>query len=342
LHDALQEFVRILDDDPWAAQATVLASECLIRLEERRPAALALTTLLKRQPDNVDAHRWLAAIYIDLNSPGPAIEYLQKWARLDPTNPRPYRWLGFFERDSDRASEAVEAYRRALQLGLEPLDRDAVLLELAETLVNSEGDYQLALDTLEMGSKGFQDRPSVLALRAECLVGLGKRNEAVRILDTVLKEHPALRAALLVRARIYLQEDQPRAAIHLLEKVIRLHPNDSVGRQSLMLAYRAIEDDSRAAEQKRYLDTLSSKREKLLKFQVESARNPWNARARHQLALAYASDSRAEALTWIQSALACSPDDPRIRKTWTQMVGYQPPVVSRPARPARSASRENQ
>src|SRR6266849_8878397 len=122
-----------------------------------------------------------------------------------------------------------------------------------------------------MGSKGFQDRPSVLALRAECLVGLGKRNEAVRILDTVLKEHPALRAALLVRARIYLQEDQPRAAIHLLEKVIRLHPNDSVGRQSLMLAYRAIEDDSRAAEQKRYLDTLSSKREKLLKFQVESA-----------------------------------------------------------------------
>ena len=338
LREALKEFVQILDDDPWAAEATVLASECLIRLGERRPAALVLTSLLKRQPDNVDAHRWLAAIYIDLNCPGPAIDELKEWTRLDSTNPRPYRWLGFFARESDRASEAVDAYHRALQLGLEPLDRVAVLEELAEMLVNSQGDYQTALKTLEMGSTAFQNRPSVLALRAECLVGLGKTNEAVRILDAVLKQHPTFKAALLVRARVCLQEDQPRAAIPLLEKVIRLHPNDPVGRQSLMLAYRATKDDSRAAGQKRYLDTLSSKQERVLKLQAESARDPWNARARHQLALSYATFSRPQALAWIHAAFASNPDDQTIRKTWTQMIGYQPPALMRPS-PSSSTER---
>jgi tetratricopeptide (TPR) repeat protein len=330
LRDALQEFVQILDDDPWAAEATVLACECLIRLEKRRPAAVALTALVKRQPDNVDAHRWLAAIFIDLNCPAPAIDELKEWARLDPTSPRPYRWLGFFAREADQASEAIEAYRRALELGAESVDRDGLLQEMAELLLN-EGDYQMALDSLDMGSKELQDRPFVLALRAECMTGLGKRDEAVRILDAVLGKHPSLRSALLARARFYLQEDQPQAAIHLLERVILLHPHDPVGRQALIAAYRAIKDASGAAEQMRYLDTLVSNQERLLKLRQESARDPWNAHARYLLALEYFDVSRPQALTWIQSAFACSPDDPRIRKAWTQLVGYQPPTLSRPA-----------
>src|SRR5439155_16723569 len=149
-HNALQEFVQVLDDDPWAAEATILTSECLVRLEERRPAVMALTALLKRQPDNVDAHRWLAAIYIDLNSPGPAIKHLQKWARLDPANPRPYRWMGFLSRNSSLSGvaedlvDSVEVYRKALQLGLEPRERVAVLRELVETLIKTDGDFEAA------------------------------------------------------------------------------------------------------------------------------------------------------------------------------------------------------
>ena len=58
-------------------------------------------------------------------------------------------------------------------------------------------------------------------------------------------------AALLLRARIYIQEDQPQAAIPLLEKLVALDPDHFLGRQNLMLAYGAIKDDKRAAEQKR-------------------------------------------------------------------------------------------
>jgi tetratricopeptide (TPR) repeat protein len=335
LHDALHEFGQILDDDPWAAQATVLASECLVRLEERRAAARALTALVKRQPDNVDAHRWLAVIYIDLNSPGPAIKHLQEWARLDPNNPRPYRLLGFFTRDGlvtgDAANpvDSVEAYRKALQLGLDPRERSSVLRELAQTLINLRDDYAAALETLELGSSAFQDQPAIRAQRAHCLIQLDKKDEAVQILEQVLRSHPTTKTALSLRAQLYLQEDQPRAALPLLEKLVALDPNDPAARQNLMLAYGALQEDKRAAEQKRLLDALVADQERLIKLQQDTARNPWNASARYQLALAYAVDSRAEALAWIQSAFACSPDDPRIRKTWTQLVGYQPPALSR-------------
>ncbi len=326
LHEALLEFVQVLDDDPLAAEATVLASECLVRLEERRPATKALTTLVDRQPDNLDAHRLLAAIYIDLNCPGPAVKHLREWARLDPGNARPYRWLGLFSREeSEDTSEAIAAYRQALQLGLEPLDRVAVLKELAETLITSQSDYQAVLDTLALGPEAFQDQPPILVLRAECLVGLGKGDEATRILDKILKEHPTMTAALLLRARSYLHEGQARAAIPLLKKVVSLHPNHYAGRHNLMLAYQFIKDDRQASEQKRQLDTVLATRERLANLQKEAAKNPWNSRARHELAIIYSTISRPEALAWIQSAFACSPDDPKIRRTWTRLAGYQPP-----------------
>jgi tetratricopeptide (TPR) repeat protein len=345
LHDALHEFAQVLDDDPWAAQATVLASECLVRLEERRPAARALTALVKRQPDNVDAHRWLAVIYIDLNSPGPAIEHLQEWARLDPNNPRPYRWLGFFTRDGlftgdpARPVDSVEAYRNALKLGLDPRDQSTVLHELAETLMNLRDDYAAALETLDSGSRAFQDQPAIRVQRAHCLIQLDRKDEAVQILEEVLRSHPKTKPALSLRARLHMQEDQPRAAVPLLEKLLTLDPNDPVTRQNLMLAYGALREDKRAAEQKRLLDALVANQERLIKLRQETARNPWNARARYQLALAYAADSRAEALTWIQAAFACDSEDSRIRKAWTQLVGYQPPTLSRLTR---AASKENQ
>src|SRR5207249_10360104 len=71
LLEAVGEFTQVLDDDPWGAEATILASECLVRLGDYGLAALALNALVDRQPDNFDAHRYLAAIYFDVNATTP-------------------------------------------------------------------------------------------------------------------------------------------------------------------------------------------------------------------------------------------------------------------------------
>jgi tetratricopeptide (TPR) repeat protein len=131
--------------------------------------------------------------------------------------------------------------------------------------------------------------------------------------------------ALVLRAKIYLVEDQPRAAIPLLEKVVSLEPDDVRGRQSLMLAYRLVKDDRRAEEQERQRRALQRDNEQLARLQQRAATRPWDAGARYQLAVLYSKSSRPQALGWIQAALACSPNNRRIRQVWTQLAGYQPP-----------------
>ncbi len=252
--------------------------------------------------------------------------------------------MGFLSRNSSLSGvaadlvDSVEAYRKALQLGLEPRERVAVLRELVETLINTHGDFEAALETLEQGPQAFQDQPSIRSQRAHCLVQLGKKEEAIEILDEVLHKHPTTKAALLLRARIYIQEDQPQAAVPFLEKLIALDPDHFLGRQNLMLAYGAIKDDKRAAEQKRYLENQAANAERLLKIRQQTAGDPWNALARHRLALEYATVDRSEALAWIHAAFASNPDDQTIQKTWTQMIGYQPPT---PMRPSPSSSTES-
>src|SRR5437764_893461 len=97
--------------------------ERLAKLLEKKGeinAAEVLRALLKRHPDNKDAHRFLSVIYIDLNSPSEAIKHLEEWARLDPTNGLPHRWIGFFRRDNNQVSEAIDGYEQALKRQLTP------------------------------------------------------------------------------------------------------------------------------------------------------------------------------------------------------------------------------
>jgi predicted Zn-dependent protease len=304
----------------------VLASECLFRLGDYRSAEQGLITVVDREPDNLEAHRWLTAIYFEVDASVPAAAHLREWIRLDASDPRPYRWLGHVTRHSEVGyPEAIEAYRKLLQMDLDEAERATVLKELAETQVATLADYHQALETLAELPKALQNEPSIALLRAECLLGLGKADEAGHIVDAVLKKHPTLTSALLFRARVYLQADQPHQAIPLLENLVSRHPQNSRARQTLMLAYQSIRDDRRADEQKRLLDALIASRRRLRELQKVAANNPWNNQARLETALLNSATNHSEALAWIRFALASNPEDPRIRKTWTQLVGYQPP-----------------
>src|SRR5262249_29871338 len=108
---ALAEFSRIKAPDPLALNSQVLGAECLVRLGERRLATEALLAVVSRKPEHKEAHRWLAAIYIDLNSADRAIEHLRAWGELEPANGRPYRWIGLFCKDAKRPDEAIAAYQ---------------------------------------------------------------------------------------------------------------------------------------------------------------------------------------------------------------------------------------
>jgi tetratricopeptide (TPR) repeat protein len=308
---ALHELAQITDEGALGLEGTVLGGECLVRLGERRFAAEALDTVVKRDPDNMKAHQWLAAIYMDLNSPSQAIVHLRAWGKLDPHNGRPYRWIGWFlSKDYGKYDEAIEAYREACRRDLDPALRSEVVKELVATLVDGPADYEAALDTLAR-SPELADQPEILALRAQCLWSLGRLAEANEALHRVLDINPQLSRALQLQAKIFLAEDKPKAALPLLEKALGRDAYDHLSRQLLMQAYRQAGDNTHAEQERQRLEEARSYKDRLTKLHDYAMSRPWDAKVRNDLAdLCRKLNLQAEAQMWRQAALACTPSRP--------------------------------
>lgn len=325
---ALRELSQIHDDGALGLEGTILASECLVHLGEPRLAAEALNTILKRQPDLKEAHRWLAAIYMDLNSPYDAIEHLRRWAELDPTEGRPCRWMGFFYKDYNKPVDAVAAYQAAWQRQLTPAMRADVAREWAEVLMLAQADYQAALDVLAQCPAPYDEQPEVLTMKADCLRSLAQSAEATALVDRALQANPDLVSALVLRASIYLADGQRKEAIDLLERGVRLDPQNVQCRQHLMEAYRGAGDAARAEQQRQRLEEAKSIKDQLTKLHEQALANSWDDRVRTEIAkLCLRLGKKSEAMMWLKAALASNPGSAEARRLTSELEGGGLPSV---------------
>jgi tetratricopeptide (TPR) repeat protein len=312
---ALRELARVNDDGPLAAEAAVPAGECLVRLGEQRVAADVLAAVVRQQPDCREAHRWLAAVYIDLNSPKEAIHHLREWARLDPDEGRPYRWIGMFCKDYSQFDAAITAYREALNRSLAPDDQNAVRRELAELLLEAQADFQGALDLLDRCPEPLRESVEVRTLRAEALWGLGRRDEAVAVADGVLRTAPDHLRAVRLRGQMYLATDEPGRARPLFEKAVALDPYDLGSRQQLIALCDRLNDPAAVAEQRRLLDEARDFRQRLSKLYLAARDRPWDSQVRYQIAtMCMKANRKAEAQTMLRATLACDPNHQEARR----------------------------
>jgi tetratricopeptide (TPR) repeat protein len=319
---ALAELTKIQDEGPNGIKGTILAAECLVRLGEQRLAAEGLTVILKRDPNNKEAHRWLAAIYMDLNSADDAIEQFTEWARLDPADGLPYRWIGFFMLEKNEVSAAREAYQEALKRRLRPKVKNDVLKELAEIYSNQLGEYQLALDTLEQGSQDFLETPEILALRVECLTTMDRQKEVEQLVEAALKKDPNFVPGLFLKAQKLRTEDKPKEALPLLEKAIQREPHNLKVGTALMVVYRQVGDPARADEQKRRNDETQKLHEELseLERQAKTNEERWNDAIRLRVGeLHLKLGHQAQARMWLESCLACNPNNYLARRLVNQI-----------------------
>ncbi|HEV3118613.1 MAG TPA: tetratricopeptide repeat protein [Gemmataceae bacterium] len=312
---ALAEFCRVRANDPLALDSQVAGGECLVRLGERKLAEETFAAVVKRKADHKEAHRWLAAIYIDLNSGQKAIEHLRAWGELEPSNGRPYRWIGLFCKDAKRADEAIEAYQEALRRDLEPALRTAVVEECAQALMELRGDYQGSLRLLTELPEGQRQQPNLLMIEAQCLLGQGQSARAGQVVDKVLGMAPESVPALRLRAKIHLAENPPRQALSLLEKAVKADPYDIESLQALMLTYRRLGDNAAADRELRRLGETKSLWDELTKLQQQAWRAPWDDQIRCRIGeLCQRIHRPAEARMWLTAALDCNPDNQRAKQ----------------------------
>jgi tetratricopeptide (TPR) repeat protein len=253
-------------------------------------------------PQNSRGHRWLATIYHDLGNINASFAELEKVAELEPDDFYAFRLMGMLNLlDYQQNKEAAECYRKALARHPPANEVPAIRGELAQALV-AMNDYTGALDVLSE----VEDTAQFLAQKAECRWGLGERDEAAELLKQALALDAGERGALLLSARIALEDSKPQSAIKPLQRVLQRDPNDFNARYQLSMAYQGLGDKAAAAAELERMRTSRALLDQLSKSYFEAVQQPRDARVRDEIAeLCEKLNKRELAELWRRSAEFC-------------------------------------
>lgn len=196
----------------------------------------------------------------------------------------PERWVALagIENPLGNFDAALVAIDKAMEL--ETPDPNARLLR-ATILVNAKRHWD-AFEELVKAEAGGADSEDVLRLRARALVGMGRQDQAIEILQRLLRENPNTHDALSLVLLLLDREDW-LAAADVYELLGRIEPGDAV-------AHR--ESQARM----HFMESLRLKQADNLGGQIRELRTAVeihpSVRNKSQLALALSGKARAAAL----------------------------------------------
>jgi tetratricopeptide (TPR) repeat protein len=300
---AALEFNQIRDRGDLFVEASTIYG---IAFLSKRPfeAEQLLRYVVSERPDDVEAHRGLAAIYFDQGALTLAVQHARECARLEPTKGYPFRLIGVIDKDLGQYTSARDAFRQALERDLSEQERIAVKEGLAEVVVQLK-EYAEGFTILEECPPAVSDKPQMQACRAECLWGLDRGGEAKALLDRALQEHLTSTDLLRLRARLYLSENEPHEAAALLERALQVDRHDYLSRYELVQAYQMLGRRTEAGEQQRLLKETQDYLAELTNLNRAIAERPWDAAVRTRLAeVCDKLDKTDLAAMWRQAAAA--------------------------------------
>lgn len=276
--DALQTMNRIADRGAIRLQAAALQGECLINLGEVRGAEQVFLFVVSEDPRHVDAHRFLATIYYDQGDLLAAEAHLYAVAELDRNDARPHRLIGLIYKDFERFDDAVVAYEESLRRNPQVAILPALRTELAECLLKKR-EYQRALELTEQ-----IESEKALAVRAEALIGLDRRDQALLLLDEALVNHPGNSWLLRLRGEMFLLNDRAEDALKMLERAVAADSSDFRIRHQYALALERLGKSTEASVQHQKVKQIQALLTELTNLSKEAMGRPWDTGVRVRLA----------------------------------------------------------
>jgi tetratricopeptide (TPR) repeat protein len=302
-YPALDELEKVKADAGVQERALTLTGEAWYALGRHIEAQNALNLALEKNPDAVDAHRWLAASYYDMGAITDALVHLQRIAELDPSDQRPLRLIGLIYKDYERYEDAVPAYQESLRRKSDQPDWAQVRQELAACLIKLLRNRE-ALQTLEP----CVPSPPVLVLRAECYYALNESEQAKKCLRDVLAADPHQLDALVLAGTIALEESRHEEAIASLQLAVEHHPKDYKAHFKLAQAYAQTNRPEEAAREQKQADYLRDLRKVFADLHQVAWDHPEDMRVRLRLAqLARELDRPDLEDVWMKAASALGP-----------------------------------
>jgi len=221
--DALDRALRL---DPKLVPALTLRAKLAMAANRYDVAKESLERAIAADPAYGYARFLYGFQYYQQNEMPAAIAAFEKARELNPKDPQAVLYLGLADEALGRTAEALDLYRRAIQL------EDAAGARHVETLLTA----------------------------SRLLLLLGQFDECARLIERAVKLDPASRDPHFEAGRLWLKKGDTAKAIAEGETSLRLHSGDVSERQVrflLVQAYRAAgrdQDAERHAEALRKLD----------------------------------------------------------------------------------------
>jgi tetratricopeptide (TPR) repeat protein len=283
---ALSTLNQIHAEGNLLVEAASLSGRCLLRLGNLLEAERAFVFVVSENPEFVDAHRGLMAVYYDLGALTAAMQHAETWAELAPRDGRPHRFMGLLYKDMGNYKEAVEPYRAALDRDLKDPVREEVKVELADCLMRVL-DYGAAYATLASCRPTEDALVRILTAQAQCKRALGKPEDARELVENALEANPGYTTALRLRAQLALDANEPARAVNDLERAAALSPNEYDTQHMLGRVYGQLGNQSKAQAARERVTEIQGRLDLLTKLTRDTIERPKDAKLHRQLADLY-------------------------------------------------------
>jgi tetratricopeptide (TPR) repeat protein len=228
-------------------------TDLYLHLNRLQDAITLAEDMLKKDPDNVPAHRILGSVYVKMAQNGrdseaslqKAIEQYQKITQKEPKDVESWNTLGDLYRASNNSPEAEKAFKAAL--AADPGNADA-LKNLAKLYMDN-GDTKSAIENLKAATDKSPSDESLADLGA-AYSDAGRHKEAIDAFQRALEMAPDNDKIAKALAEEYLSLNPPRIdqSIKIYEQLAGADRREAGYPLRLSELYRAQHDLVKARE----------------------------------------------------------------------------------------------
>ena len=204
-----------------AALIYQFTGEALYKVGQPNQALFCMGQLLELEPENVEAHRWLAAIYYDLGSLQLARYHLGKVIELAPDDYRPHRLRAVIHSDFEQYAEAVKDFRRALELPAPESVRADIRRGLADALLKAK-EFRAVIELYADAEPAGE----VWLARSIAWRGMAEQQKSQQALAEAQQLMPDDPEVWKQQALLAVDRNELAEAKEQFDKFLRLNPHD--------------------------------------------------------------------------------------------------------------------
>ncbi len=251
---AVESYRAALKADPGATFIAEELSDLYIQSGRIREAVLEAEDALKQSPDDLNSRRLLARIYtrligdsqanrVDENMVKKAIEQYEKITQGDPKDLESWLMLGRLDKIAQKSTEAITAYKKALEL-----DRNSEDAMTGLAMVYTDlGDTKAAAELLrKVADKN--PNPRSLTNLASIYEQLKDYSLAAEMLRRALEQQPGNSDLKHALGQDLLLSDQADDALKIFKELVEEDPKDVQSWLRISQIYRQKKDFAQARQ----------------------------------------------------------------------------------------------